>query len=53
VLRHIVCLSAGIAFLAAAPFAGSTDAQAQGADPLGDLVRRLLGHRALVALATC
>lgn len=51
-LRHIICLSAGIALLATAPFAGSTDAQAQ--EPIRWATSSVgsSGHRALVALAT-
>ena len=51
-LRHLICLSAGIAFLATAPFAGSTEAQAQ--EPIRWATSSVgsSGHRALVALAT-
>jgi ABC-type glycerol-3-phosphate transport system substrate-binding protein len=52
VLRHIICLSAGIAFLATAPFAGSTDAQAQEQIRWATSSVGSSGHRALVALAT-
>ena len=51
-LRHIICLSAGIAFLATAPFAGSTDAQAQEQIRWATSSVGSSGHRALVALAT-
>lgn len=51
-LRHIICLSAGIAFFATAPFAGSTEVQAQ--EPIRWATSSVgsSGHRALVALAT-
>jgi uncharacterized protein len=52
VLRHIICLSAGIALLATAPFAGSTDAQAQEQIRWATSSVGSSGHRALVALAT-
>lgn len=51
-LRHIICLSAGIAFLATAPFAGSPDAQAQEQIRWATSSVGSSGHRALVALAT-
>jgi uncharacterized protein len=54
VLRHLICLSAGIAFAAAATVAGSPAAQAQDVTEIRWATSSVgsSGHRALVALAT-
>ena len=51
-LRHIICLSAGIAFLATSPFAGPNEARAQEQIRWATSSVGSSGHRALVALAT-